>query len=85
VLCARVDDVRVLCAVLCPLLAVSVSRSRALLSRACAGVVIGHELTHGFDDSGSQYDELGNLNSWWSPEVRARFEEKTRCLAEEYR
>ena len=48
------------------------------------GVVIGHELTHGFDDQGSQYDEVGNLHSWWAPEVRAKFEAKTRCLAEQY-
>ena len=48
------------------------------------GVVIGHELTHGFDDQGSQYDRFGNLQDWWSPAVRAGFAEETRCLSEEY-
>ncbi len=40
------------------------------------GVVIGHEMTHGFDDEGSQYDKDGNLRQWWSPEDRERFEER---------
>ncbi len=40
------------------------------------GVVIGHEMTHGFDDEGSQYDKDGNLRQWWSAEDRQRFEER---------
>ncbi len=40
------------------------------------GVVIGHEMTHGFDDEGSQYDKDGNLRQWWSPEDRERFEQR---------
>ena len=40
------------------------------------GVVIGHEMTHGFDDQGSQYDKEGNLRQWWSKEDRQRFEER---------
>ncbi len=40
------------------------------------GVVIGHEMTHGFDDQGSQFDKEGNLREWWSPEDRQRFEER---------
>ncbi|MBQ9559000.1 MAG: M13 family metallopeptidase [Bacteroidaceae bacterium] len=40
------------------------------------GVVIGHEMTHGFDDQGSQYDKEGNLRQWWSQEDRQRFEER---------
>ncbi|MCF0166913.1 MAG: M13 family metallopeptidase [Bacteroidales bacterium] len=45
------------------------------------GVVIGHEMTHGFDDEGSQFDKDGNLSVWWTAEDRARFEERTHQLA----
>jgi putative endopeptidase len=48
------------------------------------GVVIGHEMTHGFDDEGSQYDGHGNLREWQTPEDRKAFTEKTDCLANEY-
>lgn len=40
------------------------------------GMLIGHELTHGFDDVGSNYDELGNERNWWEPETKANFMEK---------
>jgi len=48
------------------------------------GMVVGHELTHGFDDQGSQYDAYGNLESWWTPDVRKQFEERTQCIEEQY-
>jgi putative endopeptidase len=48
------------------------------------GVVIGHEMTHGFDDEGSQFDALGNMREWWKPEDRKAFTERTDCLADEY-
>src|SRR6185369_6420771 len=48
------------------------------------GAVIGHELTHGFDDQGSQFDAKGNFNSWWTKEDRAEFDKRTDCLADEY-
>ncbi len=48
------------------------------------GVVIGHEMTHGFDDQGRQYDKDGNLNGWWTEEDAKRFKEKTEVLANEY-
>ncbi len=48
------------------------------------GVVIGHEMTHAFDDEGSRFDGLGNKRDWFTPEDRARFNEKTSCEVKEY-
>ncbi|RZU40854.1 M13 family metallopeptidase [Edaphobacter modestus] len=48
------------------------------------GVVIGHEMTHGFDDQGSQYDPQGNVRSWWTDEDRKKFTERTDCEVKEY-
>ena len=48
------------------------------------GMVIGHELTHGFDDQGAQFDAEGNLKNWWSKDDGARFAEKGSCVAEMY-
>ena len=48
------------------------------------GVVIGHEMTHGFDDQGRLYDKDGNLNDWWNEEDAKNFKEKTQILVEQY-
>lgn len=48
------------------------------------GVVIGHEMTHGFDDEGRQFDEKGNLRDWWTPTDAQAFEKRTSCLVEQY-
>jgi putative endopeptidase len=48
------------------------------------GMVVGHELTHGFDDEGSQFDKDGNLREWWNKGVKSRFEEATSCVQKEY-
>ena len=48
------------------------------------GVVIGHEMTHGFDDEGSKYDGLGNLREWQTAADRKQFNERTDCVADEY-
>jgi len=48
------------------------------------GAVIGHEISHGFDDQGSQYDGDGNLRNWWTAEDRARFAAKTEVLIAQY-
>jgi len=48
------------------------------------GVVIGHEMTHGFDDQGSKYDKSGNVRTWFTPEDLAKFKERTECVASEY-
>jgi predicted metalloendopeptidase len=48
------------------------------------GVVIGHELTHGFDDQGRKYDAQGNFRDWWTPEDGEEFEQRVDCTAKEY-
>ena len=48
------------------------------------GVVIGHEMTHGFDDQGSLFDKDGNMNNWWTDEDRAAFVAKTKVLVDQY-
>jgi len=48
------------------------------------GVVIGHEMTHGFDDQGSKYDLKGNVRTWFTPADLKQFNEKTSCVADEY-
>ena len=48
------------------------------------GAVIGHEITHGFDDQGSQYDAEGNLKMWWTPDDRKKFEERADCVANQF-
>ncbi|MBB6369245.1 M13 family metallopeptidase [Chryseobacterium shigense] len=48
------------------------------------GGAIGHEMTHGFDDSGAQFDAEGNLTDWWTPEDKANFEKATKSLAAQY-
>ncbi|KAH7931773.1 hypothetical protein HPB52_025343 [Rhipicephalus sanguineus] len=48
------------------------------------GAVIGHEMTHGFDDEGSQYDEDGALKQWWSNKTRAEFMNRAKCFEQEF-
>ena len=48
------------------------------------GAVIGHEIGHGFDDQGAQYDGAGNLNDWWTPDDKAAFELKSKTLIDQY-
>jgi putative endopeptidase len=48
------------------------------------GVVIGHELTHGFDDQGRKYDPQGNLRDWWTEQDGKEFEKRVSCVADEY-
>ena len=48
------------------------------------GAVIGHEIGHGFDDQGAQYDGAGNLHDWWTPDDKAAFEVKSKALIEQY-
>ena len=48
------------------------------------GAVVGHELTHGFDDEGAKFDGNGNLHDWWTPQDKKNFDERTDCVANEY-
>ncbi len=48
------------------------------------GAVIGHEMTHGFDDQGRQYDPKGNLSDWWQPADAAAFKTRAQCIVDEY-
>ena len=48
------------------------------------GAVIGHEITHGFDDEGSKYDAQGNLKSWWTDADRKTFDERTSCVVDQF-
>jgi putative endopeptidase len=48
------------------------------------GAVIGHEITHGFDDQGSKFDASGNFQSWWTTADRAKFEERAACVSDQF-
>jgi predicted metalloendopeptidase len=48
------------------------------------GAVIGHEMTHGFDDQGRQFDAIGNLRDWWSPRSATKFKERARAIIQQY-
>ena len=44
------------------------------------GSVVGHEITHGFDDRGKQFDSSGVLRNWWKPETAKKYDEKAKCV-----
>jgi putative endopeptidase len=56
----------------------------AVLYAIIGGSTIGHEITHGFDDQGSQYDAEGNLRSWWIEQDKEKFKKSTKSLSEQY-
>ncbi|MEZ4876783.1 MAG: M13 family metallopeptidase [Flavobacterium sp.] len=56
----------------------------AILYSIIGGSTFGHEITHGFDDQGSQYDEKGNLNNWWTAEDLKKFQAKTKLIVDQY-
>jgi len=56
----------------------------AAVNYGAIGGVIGHEVSHGFDDTGALFDEHGNLRNWWTPQDMARFKAETRKLADQY-
>jgi neprilysin len=48
------------------------------------GSIIGHEITHGFDDEGRQFDANGNLVDWWQPDTKTAYLDKVRCIIDQY-
>jgi len=60
------------------------AKADASVNYGGAGAVIGHELTHGFDDEGRQFDANGNLHDWWKPEDAKAYDERSQCIADEY-
>ncbi|HEX7136402.1 MAG TPA: M13 family metallopeptidase, partial [Vicinamibacterales bacterium] len=56
----------------------------AAVNYGAAGAVIGHELTHGFDDQGRKWDPEGNLRDWWTPSDAEAFESRATCVADQY-
>lgn len=56
----------------------------ALLYSIIGGSTFGHEITHGFDDQGSKYDELGNLNNWWTAADSVQFDAKTKMVVQQF-
>ena len=54
------------------------------MNYAAIGCVVGHELSHGFDDQGRRFDAEGNLNNWWDDETSAKYVEKTKCIIYQY-
>ncbi len=60
------------------------NRMDAAVNYGGIGSVIGHELTHGFDDQGRKFDPQGNLHDWWTPEDAKEFEKRAECFINEY-
>lgn len=54
------------------------------LNYGSIGFVMGHEMTHGFDDQGAQFDGHGNLHNWWSPGDLVKFQQATQCIADQF-
>ncbi len=60
------------------------AKADAAVNFGGSGAVIGHELTHGFDDQGRQFDARGNLKDWWTPADAKAFDDRAQCLVDEY-
>ncbi len=60
------------------------AKSDAAPNYGNTGATIGHELTHGFDDEGSQFDAQGNLRVWWTDTDRKEFEQRAQCVVDQY-
>jgi putative endopeptidase len=60
------------------------AKSSLAVNYGAIGMVVGHELTHGFDDQGAQYDGAGNMSGWWPENVTTGFKSRTQCVADFY-
>ena len=60
------------------------SKYPASLNFGGMGVVMGHELTHGFDDQGREFDKDGNLHQWWNNDTINLFKKRTQCFVDQY-
>ncbi|WP_133136927.1 M13 family metallopeptidase [Legionella rowbothamii] len=60
------------------------SNAPAAVNYGAIGFVMGHEMTHGFDDQGAQFDGQGNLKNWWTPNDLAKFKAATQCIIDQY-
>lgn len=60
------------------------SNAPAAVNYGAVGFVMGHEMTHGFDDQGAQFDAYGNLKNWWSPSDLSKFNKATQCIADQF-
>ena len=60
------------------------AQASSAVNLGAMGMVVGHELTHGFDDQGAQYDGTGNLSGWWPDKVTTAFQSRTQCVADYY-
>ena len=54
------------------------------LNYGAIGSILGHELTHGFDDSGRHYDKDGNMVQWWTNQTISEYVNRTKCFVEQY-
>lgn len=59
-------------------------KAPAAINYGAIGYVIGHEMTHGFDDQGAQFDGYGNLKNWWAPNDLSKFKNATQCIADQF-
>ncbi|KFM59993.1 Phosphate-regulating neutral endopeptidase, partial [Stegodyphus mimosarum] len=48
------------------------------------GIVIGHEITHAFDNNGRKFDKVGNLTQWWPDDIIEKFKERAVCFVDQY-
>jgi predicted metalloendopeptidase len=62
----------------------SKSKRKGILSNIAIGTIVGHEITHGFDDSGRQYDKDGNKILWWTNETINAFNKQKSCIIDQY-
>ncbi len=60
------------------------SKNAVAVNLGAIGMVVGHELTHGFDDSGAKFAADGNMTDWWDPAVKEQFQKKTQCVVKQY-